>query len=90
VQALRLLLRRPENAQCADCAGGGRPAWASINCGVFICLSCAGLHRGLGVHVSQARAGLPSLHSLMHWPAEPVLSQALPLQPLLPKGSSSG
>ena len=54
VQALRQLLRRPENSQCADCVGGGRPAWASINCGVFICLSCAGLHRGLGVHVSQA------------------------------------
>lgn len=54
-QALRQLLRRPENGQCADCSGGGRSAWASINCGVFICLSCAGLHRGLGVHISQAR-----------------------------------
>ena len=52
-QTLRQLLRRPENAECADCIGGGRPAWASINCGVFICLNCAGLHRGFGVHVSQ-------------------------------------
>ena len=54
--ALRKLLDRPDNRACADCKEGGagsRPSWASINTGVFICMRCAGIHRGLGVHVSK-------------------------------------
>lgn len=54
--ALRRLLERPENRSCADCTGGGaasRATWASINTGVFICMRCAGIHRGLGVHISK-------------------------------------
>lgn len=39
---------------CADCRLP-LATWASINTGVFICQRCAGTHRGLGVHVSQAR-----------------------------------
>lgn len=57
--ALRQLLQRPENRRCADCQEAGpaaAPSWASINLGVFVCLQCAGLHRGLGVHVSKVRA----------------------------------
>ena len=41
-------LELPANRTCADCEGGGggtRPTWASINCGVFICMRCAGVHR---------------------------------------------
>jgi Putative GTPase activating protein for Arf len=54
-------LQRPENRSCADCTGGGsgaRPTWASINTGVFICMRCAGVHRGLGAHVSKVALGV--------------------------------
>ncbi|KAL0033769.1 hypothetical protein WJX77_004657 [Trebouxia sp. C0004] len=57
--ALKKLLDLPHNKQCADCVGGGgaaRASWASINTGVFICMRCAGIHRGLGVHVSKVRS----------------------------------
>ena len=56
VAALKAILERAENRQCADCqasGGAGRPSWASINTGVFICMRCAGIHRGLGVHISK-------------------------------------
>ena len=58
VAALQKLLALPANRACADCTGGGaaaRPTWASINTGAFLCMRCAGIHRGLGVHISQAR-----------------------------------
>ena len=32
------------------------PQWASPKFGIFICLECAGLHRGLGVHISFVRS----------------------------------
>ncbi|CAL8468807.1 g8348 [Coccomyxa elongata] len=57
--ALRKLLEQPGNRTCADCTGGGaagRATWASINTGVFICMRCAGHHRGLGVHISKVRS----------------------------------
>eukprot|EP00873_Tetraselmis_striata_P010520 jgi/Tetstr1/430784/TSEL_020569.t1 len=55
---LKEILGRPENRVCADCSGGSssRPTWASINTGVFICMQCAGIHRGLGVHISKVRS----------------------------------
>lgn len=36
---------------CADC-DAPNASWASINNGVLICTSCAGVHRGLGVDIS--------------------------------------
>ena len=34
------------------------PSRASANLGCFICLSCSGVHRSLGVHISQVSAAL--------------------------------
>ncbi|XP_051017094.1 arf-GAP with dual PH domain-containing protein 1 [Acomys russatus] len=45
-RALLELLTRPGNARCADC-GAPDPDWASYTLGVFICLSCSGIHRNI-------------------------------------------
>lgn len=45
------LRKLPENRVCADC-GIGTTIWASVNLGVFLCLRCASLHRGVGTHIS--------------------------------------
>lgn len=43
---------RPEVGRCANL--GAR--WASVNNGVFICIYCAGVHRGIGVDKSFVRS----------------------------------
>ncbi|KAI4253689.1 MAG: hypothetical protein LQ352_003549 [Teloschistes flavicans] len=49
------LQKLPTNTTCADCSAPS-PQWASPKFGTFICLTCAGLHRGLGVHISFVRS----------------------------------
>jgi hypothetical protein len=59
ISELKQLLQREGNKVCADCqdtSPGGRPTWASVNLGVFICMRCAGTHRGLGAHISKVGA----------------------------------
>jgi hypothetical protein len=43
------------NLRCFDC-GNNQTSWVSLYLGIFLCLKCAGEHRGLGVHVSVIRS----------------------------------
>ncbi|OQS02086.1 hypothetical protein THRCLA_05513 [Thraustotheca clavata] len=45
------LRRVAGNDRCVDC-NKVFPQWASVTFGVLLCLSCAGVHRSLGVHTS--------------------------------------
>ena len=54
-ETFRRLKEEAENNRCVDC-NGPDPQWASISHGTFICLTCAGVHRGLGVHISFVRS----------------------------------
>lgn len=43
--------KSPDNKLCADCGTRGT-VWASINLGVFLCMTCGAHHRSLGTHIS--------------------------------------
>ena len=49
------LLQEPGNRQCADCFAHS-PRWASYTLGIFLCMSCATVHRRLGPHISQVKS----------------------------------
>jgi hypothetical protein len=49
------LLEDKANTLCFDC--GSTPAtWASVNNAIYLCLNCAGQHRGYGVNCSYIRS----------------------------------
>lgn len=64
------LVNKPENSICADCDQEGQcwnklckissrlagPEWASYTIGVFLCVTCAGIHRCLGSHISRIKS----------------------------------
>ncbi|KAF9261925.1 ArfGap-domain-containing protein [Marasmius fiardii PR-910] len=52
---LRELVKRPDNKLCADCKRND-PRWASWNLGVFLCIRCSGIHRGMGTHISKVKS----------------------------------
>uniref|UniRef100_A0A8D3AZV6 ArfGAP with SH3 domain, ankyrin repeat and PH domain 1 n=1 Tax=Scophthalmus maximus TaxID=52904 RepID=A0A8D3AZV6_SCOMX len=46
------VLRMPGNEVCCDC-GAVEPKWLSTNLGILTCIECSGIHREMGVHISQ-------------------------------------
>ncbi|KAH9847007.1 hypothetical protein C2E23DRAFT_850293 [Lenzites betulinus] len=49
------LVAQSGNDVCADCKSRN-PRWASYNLGIFICVSCASIHRKMGTHVSKVKS----------------------------------
>ncbi|CBX96223.1 hypothetical protein IAQ61_001401 [Plenodomus lingam] len=53
---LKNLVKLEGNKTCADCKRNKHPRWASWNLGVFICIRCSGIHRGMGTHISKVKS----------------------------------
>eukprot|EP01135_Chromosphaera_perkinsii_P007268 Nk52_evm76s745 gene=Nk52_evmTU76s745 len=49
------VINMASNHLCADCSCKN-PEWASVNLGITLCIACSGVHRSLGVHISQVRS----------------------------------
>lgn len=52
---LKNVTSNPANRRCVDC-GSPDFEWVSLGFGTFLCLNCAGYHRGLGVHITSVRS----------------------------------
>jgi hypothetical protein len=52
-----ILLSEIDNQKCFDC-GNSPTSWASVNNSIYLCVDCAGIHRGLGVNISYIRSNL--------------------------------
>ncbi|KAM0331483.1 hypothetical protein ACHAQA_003159 [Verticillium albo-atrum] len=55
-QTIKSLLKLECNKLCADCKRNKHPRWASWNLGVFVCIRCSGIHRGMGTHISRVKS----------------------------------
>lgn len=54
-QQLQDLRHEPANRDCADCGAKGCTIWASVNIGVFLCITCGSHHRSIGTHISKPK-----------------------------------
>ncbi|KAL1609882.1 ARF GAP with effector function(s) [Paraconiothyrium brasiliense] len=55
-QTLKSLVKIEANKSCADCKRNKHPRWASWNLGIFVCIRCSGIHRGMGTHISKVKS----------------------------------
>ncbi|KAL5343791.1 hypothetical protein BJX70DRAFT_353562 [Aspergillus crustosus] len=55
-QTIKALLKLEANKTCADCKRNKHPRWASWNLGIFVCIRCSGIHRGMGTHISRVKS----------------------------------
>lgn len=53
--AILELMKQPSNNTCADC-GAPNPEWSSASKGLFICITCSGIHRNLGPQLSVVKS----------------------------------
>jgi stromal membrane-associated protein len=53
---LKSLVKLESNKSCADCKRNKHPRWASWNLGIFVCIRCSGIHRGMGTHISRVKS----------------------------------
>jgi hypothetical protein len=44
-----------KRCKCADC-GSSTNNWSSCNLGVFLCIDCAQIHRGVGTHITKVKS----------------------------------
>ena len=51
----KVVQQLPGNQKCMECSEEN-PDWASSKLGIVLCLQCAGIHRGLGTHLSFVRS----------------------------------
>jgi len=54
-EKMSILLKVPGNGTCAEC-GDADPQWAAASLGIFVCITCSGAHRNLGVHISRVKS----------------------------------
>jgi len=55
---LEKLIENPDNKYCFDCGSSGinGPQYVSVNNAIFLCVKCAGVHKGFGINVSIVRS----------------------------------
>lgn len=66
-ERLTRALKLPQNSYCADCHSKD-PHWASATLGEFICITCSGIHRSFGTHITFVKSC-----TLDKWTDEQVL-----------------